>query len=328
MDRRKILVLDPFKEAQMVRIEKAAGDEFEVVRLYLESDKADYEEILVENLKKAEIVIGQPDIRFLQNVKVDCPNLRLIQISWAGTDHYTRGDLPFPSGITLCNGSGAYGMIISQFVVGLILSSMLGFKEYHNRQRKKQWERRGPVKSLDGARVLIYGAGNIGMVTAKRLKGFDAYITGVCRDVAKSRDYFDELCTLDEAEKYLPDADVVVCCLPNTSDTEGYMNMRRLELMKEDSVIVNVGRGNFIDCMALDDILRRGRIWGAALDVTNPEPLPMDHPLWDNPRCIITPHASGASFGHLEETEALICDIVCENIERYRGGKALTNVVL
>lgn len=327
MDRRKLLVLDPFKEAQMKRIEKAAGDEFDVIRLYLESDKADYEDILRENLRSAEIVIGQPDVSLLQNVKEDCKNLRLIQISWAGTDHYTRGELPFPGGVKLCNGSGAYGMIISQFVVGLILSSMLNFREYHNRQQRKQWERKGPVKSLDGANVLIYGAGNIGMVTAKRLKGFDTRIIGVCRDTNKKRDYFDELCTLDEAEKYIKDADVIVCCLPNTSDTEGYMDARRLGMMKENAIIVNVGRGNFIDCLALDEVLRNERIWGAALDVTDPEPLPFDHPLWDNPRCIITPHASGASFGHLEATESLICDIACENIERYRKGEPLRNVI-
>jgi len=90
---------------------------------------------------------------------------------------------------------------------------------------------------------------------------------------------------------------------------------------------VNVGRGNFIDCMALNQLLKEDKIWGAALDVTNPEPLPEDHPLWNNPKCMITPHASGGAFDMAKETEDLLCSVVCDNISRYCQGKIIINKI-
>lgn len=101
------------------------------------------------------------------------------------------------------------------------------------------------------------------------------------------------------------------------------------ELKREiiDAIIVNVGRGNFIDCMALDKLLSSGHLWGAALDVTNPEPLPQDHPLWNNPKCMITPHASGTTFKHLDATEDLLCGVVCDNLSKYYNGEPIGNRV-
>lgn len=308
MSKKIILVTEPFREKHISMIEKTCGEGFAVKMLPNDCE----ENILKAALKEATIVVGEPPIELLQNPKENCPNLKLVQMAWAGMDIYTRSKLPFPSSIRLMNASGAYGMIISQYVLDLILSLNLKLKTYIVQQENRVWERRGPVKSLDQAKVLIFGAGDIGSWTAKRLSsGFDAYTIGVCRDTAMDRPYFDELCTLSEAEEYLPEADIVVGCLPNSEETEGYMDRRRLGLMKKDSIIVNVGRGNFIDCTALNDLLSNGHLWGAGLDVTNPEPLPKDHPLWSNPRCIITPHSSGASFGNLEQTEDLICEIVC-----------------
>ena len=236
--------------------------------------------------------------------------------------------LPFPKDrITVANASGAFGMTISQFVVGQILSLMQNFPAYHTQQIDGKWMRLGKTLSLEKCRVLVFGAGDIGCMTAKRLTGFDCYSIGVCRNVSKQRPYFNELCTLDEAERFLPDADVVVCCIPDCKETAGYLNKRRLDLMKQDAVLVNVGRGNFIDCMALDDVLRNGKLWGAALDVTSPEPLPENHPLWKNERCVITPHTSGVGFGHLDKTVDLLCDVACKNIKRYVNGEKILNCV-
>lgn len=321
MNKSKLLITEKFRDDQLKQIEEAAGEYFQVVCHLHPTD----EEWLTE-LADTEYVIGQPPIEILQNPKDNCPKLKMIQMLWAGTDMYTRSSFAFPKGqIMLANGSGAYGMIMSQFVIGMTLSLMLNFKTYHDQQQNKIWQRKGPILSLDHARVLIFGAGDIGTAVAGRLRGFDAYCIGVCRNTEQKRDYFQELCTLKNAEKYIPDADVIVGCIPNSAQTEGYMNRQRLKLMKESAVIVNVGRGNFIDCMALDELLRSGAIRGAALDVTNPEPLPENHPLWDNPGCMITPHASGATFGHLAKTEDLLCWIVCENIERYCNGKEIRN---
>lgn len=321
MSDRKILILEPFRDKHVDRIKSTACVVYDV-----EFASYDDGEKLKELIKKAEIIVGQPPIEMLQNPDVDCPKLKLIQMTWAGTDMYTRSKLSFPNEqVLLANASGSFGMIMSQFVVCMTLSLMLGFKEYHKQQQDKIWQRLGEEKSLDGANVIVYGAGDIGGAIAKRLSGFDAHIVGVCRDKTKKREYFDELCTLDEAENYLPQMDVVVGCIPNSEQTAGYMNKQRLMSMKEGAVIVNVGRGNFVDCMALNEVLCSGRLWGAALDVTFPEPLPQDHPLWENPRCIITPHTSGTTFGQLEKTEDLLCDIVCDNIRNIIDGREIRN---
>jgi len=319
---RKILVLAPFRKSHIEKIKQILPDDFSLVHIAKEIS----EEKLKKELCDAEIVVGQPPVSLLAETEKNCPNLRMIQMLFAGTDMYTRGEAEFPKDkIMLANGSGVYGMIMSQFVVGMILSLMLNFKEYYSQQENRIWERRGPILSLDKAKVLIFGAGDIGSQIAKRLSGFDAYCMGVCRNTDREREGFHKLCSLDEAEAYIPKADVIIGCIPNTIQTEGYMDYRRLSLMKKNSVIVNVGRGNFIDCMALDEILRSGKIWGAGLDVTNPEPLPENHPLWANKRCMITPHTSGTTFGQLEETEELLCDLVCDNLSRYISGKEIRN---
>lgn len=321
---RKILILEPFCKNHMDRIREAAGSDFLIEQL----ESVTEDKVVGAAIKDAEIVVGQPSMDLLQNVSENIPELKLIQMTWAGTDIYTRNIKPFPKQqVMLANASGAYGMVISQFVIGQILSLMLNFKIYHEQQEKKIWKRQGPIKSLEKARVLIYGAGDIGTTIAKRLSGFDTYTIGVCRDTSKERSFFNEVCTLSDAEKFLPEVDVVIGCIPNTKATVGYFNEERLRKIKKGSILVNVGRGNFVDCNVLNSLLEDGSLWGAALDVTNPEPLPLEHPLWTNPRCMITPHASGVAFEHLEETENLLCDLVCENIRRYRNGEEIKNRV-
>lgn len=323
---KEILILEPFKSHHLEQIKNAAGPDFSITQILPSADCDEAE--LKAAISRAEIIVGVPKIELLQNPQTSCPNLKFLQMTWAGTDIYTRNVLPFPPNVTLSNATGVYGLSISQFVICQILTLMLNFKAYHTQQQKKIWERRGPIQSLEGATVLIYGAGDIGSTTAKRLCGFDCHTIGVCRNTSKPRAYFNELCTLNNAEKFLPQADVVVCCIPNSEETAGYFDERRLRLMKTGAILVNVGRGNFIDNNALDKLLCEEKLWGAALDVTNPEPLPENHPLWENPRCLITPHTSGVAFNHLEETEDMLCALACENITNYRNHTKLRNVCL
>lgn len=320
---RKLLIMEQFKAHHIERLKKVCGSDFELVQIDSEDSDKVREEIM-----NATIVIGEPSMELIVDYKNNCPELKLIQMAWAGTDIYTRSSLDFPKeAMMLANASGAYGHTISQYVIGQILSLNYKFKKYYDQQTKKVWLRQSPIKTLDKAKVLIFGSGDIGANIARRLMAFDTYTIGVCRDTSKKRDYFNELCTLDEAEKYLSEADVVIGCIPNTIETTNYLNEDRLNLMKKDAVLVNVGRGNFIDCMALDRVLREEKLWGAALDVTNPEPLPTDHPLWDNPRAVITPHISGIGFNHLNVTEDIICDIACENIRRFINSEEIMNRV-
>jgi len=327
MSPRIILVLEPFDEDFTAELNALVKDSFCVKRAGYDDD-----ELLKEELHNAEVVIGQPPLCMLTEPENNCPKLRFIQMTWAGTDIYTgtsqEAALSFPKErILLANASGAFGMIMSQFVVGMILSLMLGFKEYAHNQDRALWKKGGAIKSLDNASVLIYGAGDIGTCIAKRLSGFNAHCIGVCRDTEKRREYFEETCTLVDSDKYLSEADVVIGCIPANGETSGFMDEARLRRMKEGAVLINVGRGNFIDCMALDKVLGEGHLTGAGLDVTDPEPLPASHPLWKNPRCMITPHTSGASFGQLKETERLIGDIVLDNISAYIAGGEIKNKV-
>lgn len=320
-----VLVLVPFKEEHMARIREAAGPDATVEQLVIKNPKP-FDTTLRDALMKADVVIGEPPLKLLRTEGIP---VKWVQMTWAGTDIYTDTRAGFPSNITLTNVAGAaYGHIMSQYVVGQILAITQNLASYLRQQSTTAWNDLGANMSLEGATVLVYGAGDIGQSVAKRLQGFDcARIIGVCRDVEKPRPGFDELVTLPRAEFKLPEADVVVGCIPNSRETAHYFNERRLRLIKEGGVLINVGRGNFVDLDALQIVLGDDLLRGVALDVTDPEPLPHNHPLWRNPRCIITPHISGGAFGHSEGTEDRICDICCDNLRRYRVGEELTHRV-
>lgn len=339
----EILVLVPFKKEHMDRIREAAGPDAHIVHFPdmwkgrtepqgsgfgpgRKSDGTPMPDPLREKIATADIVIGEPHPRLL----ADGLPLQWLQMTWAGTDMYTNGRFSFPEGVTLTNvAGGAYGHIISQYVVGQVLAIAQNLSAYVLQKQTKSWNDLGPVMSLAKTRVLIFGAGDIGSCVAKRLSGFDVEsIVGVCRDTSEPRAYFDELITLPRAESYLPSSDIVIGCMPSTPETKGYFGKRRLHLMKQGSMLVNVGRGTFVDGDALNDVLTEGHLRGAALDVTDPEPLPLSSPLWRNPHCIITPHVSGTAFGRCDETEQRICEICCDNLRRFREGKPLAHRVL
>ena len=320
-DALRVLVTEPFGPLQLHQLQRAAGANARVLQVSASTATDELERLLSD----ADVVIGEPAGALLAK----SPSVRWVQMTWAGTDYYTRSATPFPTGVRLTNVAGtAFGHIISQYVVGQILALAQNLPTYVRQQERSVWLGAGPVFSLEDARVLIFGAGDIGTCTAKRLLGFGCHCVGVCRNTSEPRPHFERLITLDDAEAELAAADVVVNCLPNTVQTEHWLNGQRLHLMKQGAILVNVGRGNFIDCMALAKVLAKGRLRGAALDVTDPEPLPQGHPLWSEPRCVVTPHKSGASFGMCARTEELICEVCCDNLRRFVAGQELTHVVI
>ena len=307
----------------MQQIREAAGEGARVDQVLFKDTM--FKE-LMEALRTYDVIIGEPPARLLAG---DDVTVKWVQSTWAGVDIYTRSPYGFPKGMMLTNVAGtAYGHIVSQFAVGQILSLAQNLGNYARVQATTRWKSLGPVMSLEGTNVLIFGTGDLGSCVAKRLKGFDVgKITGVCRNVDEPREGFDELVSLPSAEFKLGSSDVVVGCMPSTRETAHYFGERRLRMLKEGSILVNVGRGDFIDCDALARVLSDGRLRGAALDVTDPEPLPMKHALWRNQRCLITPHAAGGAFGKCDRTEDLIAEICCDNLRRYRTGKELTHRV-
>ena len=321
-----ILVTAPFKERHMNLIRDAAGPDATIIRMDTDfSTKEKFQEFR-KALAESEIVIGEVPVRLLGDKDAA---VKWVQSTWSGVDAYTSSSSRFANGIMLTNAAGAYGHTISQFVVGQILALAQNTGQYAKYQSAASWNKIGSVMSLEGAHVLIFGAGDIGTHVAKRLSGFDvASIIGVCRNTETPREGFDKLITLARAEFMLQYSDVVIGCLPSAAGTVRWFGERRLQLIKEGGILVNVGRGTFIDCDALARVLNTGHLRGAALDVTDPEPLPIKHPLWRCKQCLITPHAAGGAFGMSEKTEDNITAITCENLRRYIEGRELINRVL
>lgn len=317
---KKLLVLAPFSEVHIERIAQAAGEGWQVVQ---QTNSLAPDE-LAGLLSGADAVVGEPEPQLLVNCG---ERLELVQLTWAGYDKYVQVLASLPSSLTICNASGAFGKGMSQYVLAQTLGIMQNLPQYGRNQAAYRWADAGPTASLDGANVLVFGAGDIGSWVARRFAAFGCSVTGVCRNVSHGREGFERLVTIGQAQDLLPWADVVVGCLPASAESSGYLDATRLSLMKRGAVLVNVGRGSFVDCDALAQCLERGQLRGAALDVTNPEPLPSSHPLWQEERCVITPHVSGASFGHCEETEELLCQIVCENLKRLNEGEPLRNAI-
>lgn len=318
-----VLVMVPFKEHHMEQIREAAGPNANVVQMQFKDTM--FRE-MQEALRTYEVVIGEPPARLLM---ADDVAVKWVQSTWAGVDVYTRSRFGFPNGVMLTNVAGAaYGHIVSQFAMGQILALTQNIGAYAKTQATMSWYDQGPVMTLEGANVLVFGAGDIGIHVARRLSGFDvASVTGVCRDTSKPREGFDRLVSLPNAEFELASSDVVVCCMPSIPETTRYFNERRLRMIKKGGVLVNVGRGDFIDCDALARVLTDGHLRGAALDVTDPEPLPLMHALWRNQRCLITPHAAGGAFGKSDATEDRIAQVVCENLRRYVASEELIHRV-
>lgn len=275
-----------------------------------------------EELAEAEVIVGFPPISRLKEAK----KLRWLQIPWSGADGYA--DHPeFPGHVLLTNATGAFGRPIAEHIFASVFALMRRFPLYRDNQNKCLWQRCGNELSPTGKNVLIMGAGDIGTNAAILFKKFDCHVTGVRRIPRKAPDCFDAMLSLEQAETALPQADIVVCSMPDTPLTRGYFDRRRLSLLKPDAIFVNVGRGSILDHGALAELLSSGAIFGAALDVTEPEPLPADHPLWKCPNLLLTPHVSGQTFMGLKTKEEFFFSLCRENLERYRDGKPLKNIV-
>ncbi len=270
-----------------------------------------------DKIEEAEIIVGEPTIDELKQAK----NLRWLQMTWAGADRYMNG---FPDNVILTTASGAFGETIAEHALAMLFSLCRRLPAY---ARKNDWDDLGSEKQIFGSSAIIFGAGDIGTAIAKRLKALGVQTIGVCRDLKKSRSFFDIRTNLENAIAFLEDADFLFCALPHNEQTNGYFDEEKLRMLKDDAVIVNVGRGSFIDTEALTKVLAEGKLFGVGLDVVNPEPLPQVHPLWTMPNVILTPHVAGVRFGHLADTERRIWDICAENLEKYLANQPLRNVV-
>lgn len=277
---------------------------------------------LSDALLYSHVIIGEPD---LDQIK-DNHNLEWIQMTWAGTDKYTchKG---FPVNIQLTNMSGAFGTIMSEYAIGAILSCYRNFRAYYNQQKEHIWKDAGSEDSLSGKTVLFLGTGDIGSNTAKRMQVFGTKNIGIRRNVKNTSSYFDKMFSFEHLDELLPQADIIICSLPNKPETRNLLNRHRLSLMKQNAVLLNMGRGSLIVTDDLVEVLSKGHFRGVILDVTSPEPLPANHPLWSFDRVMITPHIAGPSLGHCPATEDHIVEICCENLQHFLHNEPLRNLI-
>jgi phosphoglycerate dehydrogenase-like enzyme len=245
----------------------------------------------------------------------EMPNLKVVQLLYAGFE----GVLPHvPDGVTLCNGGGIHDTSTAELAVALALASGRRLDEFARNQAEGRWQARSGI-SLADQRVLIIGYGRIGAAIERRLAGFE--VASVTR-VARRPRTEPEVHPVDRLPELLPEADVVFVITPLTPETEGLIDAAALKLLPDDALLVNVGRGRLVDTDALLDETSTGRI-RAALDVTDPEPLPADHPLWRVPGVFIVPHVGGASTAYEPRADRFLAD----QLRRFAAGEELENVI-
>jgi phosphoglycerate dehydrogenase-like enzyme len=252
-----------------------------------------------------------------------CPRLKWLQLNSAGTNGYMEGQVKEPVLFTCA--SGAYGLAVSEHMVALSFELMKKLHLYRDEQAKGRWQDRGPVKSVQGAVVLVIGMGDIGRNYAWRMKALGSYVIGIDINAYKKPDFLDELHLSQKMDELLPRADVVALIVPGTKDTVGLIGRAQLAKMKKDAVIINACRGAVLDTEAVCDALESGALGGAGLEVTEPEPLPPGHRLWKLENAVITPHISGGR--HLPATFRSIMDLCLENSRRFIKGEKLKSLV-
>ncbi len=303
---RTIAILKDCKDAEKAMILSASEKDDQV--LFFSDDAA-----LLERgyARQIDVIFGEPDMETLAAL----PNLRWIQMTWAGANKYTsRAD--FPANVKLTSASGAFGGVISEHIMAGILALYKNLRAYQHQLQQGDWELLSGDDSLEGKRALILGTGDIGSHTAKKLQAFGATTVGICRTRRETPAYFDECYLVSSLDEELPKADLVIIALPGTNETRGLMDKARIGKMNPGALLVNVGRGFVADTDALTEALETRKIRGAVLDVTDPEPLPANHPLRQMENVILTPHVSGISWGENDFTRQKIIRIFLDNLQK------------
>ncbi len=252
---------------------------------------------------------GRPALELTKKM----PNLKILQMPNAGFDdalEFVR------DGMTLCNGRSIHDDSTAELAVGLTIASLRGFADFVRNQDKSSWVH-VRNQSINDKRVGIIGFGSIGSTIAKMLSGFSVEV------IPFTQSGRDNTIAISNLDKHLPTLDVVILILPLTAESKHLFNAQRLALMKDGALLVNVARGPIVDTNALVKELNSGRIT-AALDVTDPEPLPSDHPLWKAKGVLISPHVGGNTSAFEKRARRLIES----QLQLLAEGKALNNVIV
>ncbi len=243
------------------------------------------------------------------------PRVQIVQSLWAGVD----GVWPFMrDAVSLHNAAGVHDASTAELAVGLAIARLRRLDEFAVAQARGAWLHEF-TPALADCTVLILGYGNIGQAVERRLAGFEVDVIRVATS-ARIDDEGREIHGQDELPVLLPRADVVIVIMPQTAQTTGMIDAEFLARMKDGAVLVNVARGAIVNTDALLAEVTSGRI-SAGLDVTDPEPLPPDHPLWTAPGVLISPHVGGSTSAFAPRAKRLVQD----QLNRWRRGEPLLN---
>lgn len=243
-------------------------------------------------------------------------SLRVVQTLTAGVENFVPR---VPDGVLLCNAAGVHDTSTAEIALALALARGRQLDDYARNMPAGRWEPEFGLALAD-RRVLIVGYGNIGRAIEARLLGFE--VASITRVARRARSGEVPVHAIDDLAELLPEADVVFLIAPLTPQTEGLIGKRELDLLPDGALLVNVARGKLVETDALVAATATGRI-RAALDVTDPEPLPADHPLWNNPGVLISPHVGGASSAFWPRADRLIA----AQLRRFAAGEELENQI-
>jgi phosphoglycerate dehydrogenase-like enzyme len=264
------------------------------------------------HLDASVVVVGYDKAAAVGARFADLPKLCLVQTLNAGYEQW----LPLlPAGVMLSNGRGAHGGSSAEWVVAALLAIYRELGLFARHQADGQW-RRKDTETLIGKRVVVLGAGDLAVNLAARLAPFETDVVLVGRHARPG------VHAMDEVDGLLPNADVVVAMLPESAATHHIVDAGFLARLPDGAVVVNVGRGGLVDTDALLKELTSGRL-RAALDVTDPEPLPAGHPLWSAPGLLLTPHVAGSTEGAWQRAWA----VALRQLEAFASGAKPPNLV-
>lgn len=230
-------------------------------------------------------------------------SLKILQTTTAGLDYLPLEELA-ARGVRLYNARGVYSAPMAEFLLGCVLQLYKNLDGYRISQRAHLWEKDRDLRELGGQTVCIVGAGSIGAACAKRFAAMDCRVTGLCRH-PEIKPFFDEVLPMERLGETLGRSDIVLLTIPLTEATRGLFGRAQFAAMKTGALFCNIARGGLTDTAALVDALQSGKLCGAVLDVTDPEPLPAASPLWDMDNVVLTPHISYAGENNINRMFAV-----------------------
>lgn len=273
-----------------------------------------------EDVAWAEIISGHPNPLWLKQAK----NLRWLHVHSAGVNGYERREVYARPDVLVTRAAGVHAVAMAEHAIAMALSLSRRLPELYVRQQAHNWKRLDAQYELSGSTALLLGTGQLAQGLIPLLRGFGCRILGVRRDPGKPvPSGIHEMYAVSELHKVLTRADYLFNTLPYTEATRHLLDEAAFRAAAPRLILINMGRGGTVDHAALYRALTEGRIAAAGLDVTEPEPLPADSPLWDLPNVILTPHCSSRS----ENTDRRMADLFERQLRHYLHGEPMEGVV-